>query len=96
MKGCLRNLMASYRDVEVFVDGVRYVPADNYALELSCTKSAGWRLYSRWMGKERLIGGEYDGNEMCIVVAGEVVLGKRPIPFVECGEIGGWNGQVNI
>lgn len=33
--------MSSYHDVTVYCNGFAYKPADNYALQLHCTKAGG-------------------------------------------------------
>jgi len=52
----------SYHDVVVFVDGVRYKPSKNYAIQLHCTKAGGWQLWHIWDGVEKKIGGEFDSE----------------------------------
>ncbi len=84
----------SYHDVSVFVDGAHYQPSKNYALTLECCKAAGWRLWRRWQGEEKLIGGEFDGSGMTIVIAGVVVLGPPP-PIDPLGPpTYGWDGEM--
>ena len=83
----------SYHDIEVFIDGVRYCPSRNYALSLVCSKATGWRLYYEWQGTQKLLGGEFDGHDMCIAAADQVILGKRPTEFTEW-QGGGWTGQI--
>lgn len=84
----------SYHDVVVYVGDVAYRIADNYALQLHCTRTAGWRLYEVWEGKEKLIGGEYEGAPFCIEVAGVVILGSKPVT-VSAPAPFGWTGEVS-
>jgi hypothetical protein len=85
---------SSYHDVVVYIDDVKYVPSQNFALELICCKSGGWRLWKIGGGKIELIGGEFDGTRMCITVSGKVILGKLPeIPRLP--DEFGWNGTVS-
>lgn len=84
----------SYHDVIVYVDGVPYKPSENYALQLHCTKTAGWQLYFIWGKVERLIGGEFDGKPFCIEVSGMIICGKKPKKVKPPEPIGGWSGVV--
>ncbi len=54
----------SYHDVRVTVDGVEYRIANDYTLELTCTRVGGWRLWRR----NEMIGGEYEGGNFAIHV----------------------------
>jgi len=85
----------SYHDVVVYVDGVKYVPADNYNLCLQCTKIGGWELWrtASEIRDWKLIGGEYDKGPFCIEVAGHVILGEKP-EFIKEPEPFGWSGFV--
>jgi len=85
----------SYHDVVVFVDGVRYKPSKNYAIQLHCTKAGGWQLWHIWDGVEKKIGGEFDSESFCIEI-GEThaICGKRPKNVTE-PEPFGWDGMVN-
>jgi len=83
----------SYHDVSVYVNGVKYEPSKNYALQLHCTKTAGWRLYYVWDGAEKLIGGEYDSESFCIMVADMVICGEKPEAIQEPKPFG-WDGVV--
>jgi hypothetical protein len=86
--------ISSYHDVVVYIDDVKYVPSQNFALELTCCKSGGWRLWKICGGKSKLIGGEFDGTRMCITVSDKVILGILPeIPIMPDGF--GWNGTVS-
>jgi hypothetical protein len=84
----------SYHDVIVYVGNVEYKPSSNYALHLTCTKAGGWNLYHIWDGKERCIGGEFEGEPFCIEVAGMVIVGKKPENIEQPKNIGGWSGFV--
>lgn len=85
----------SYHAVKVYIGNKLYRIKDNYAFQLHCTKCAGWQLYFVWMGKEKLLGGEYDGEPFCIEVGNKVICGKKPKVIEEPTPIGGWNGVVN-
>lgn len=86
----------SYHDVTVYVDGVAYKPSDNYGLELTCTKTAGWQLWktNRIGDRPELVGGEYHGTPFCIAVGKVAIVGELPTesftpkPF-------GWTGEVS-
>jgi len=78
----------SYHDVDVYVDDVRYKVSHNYNLELTCTRSGGWRLW-KVVGKfnvgkvsespvYQLIGGEYDDGPFCVAVRDKAIVGKVP------------------
>ena len=67
----------SYHDVIVVVDGTEYRIRTNYAYQLTCTHTAGWRLYFVWDGRERLVGGEYDSDEFLIRVGHMVVVNNK-------------------
>lgn len=84
----------SYHDVVVYCGNVRYKPSDNYALTLGCVKVSGWRLWYKWRDKEKLLGGEFDGEPFCIEIAGTVVLGKKPAEIIDPKPFG-WDGWVN-
>lgn len=84
----------SYHDVVVYCGNTRYRITDNYALQLHCTRAAGWQLWKIWEGREEKLGGEYDGEPFCIEVAGMVILGKKPEHF-EPPRPFGWDGVVN-
>lgn len=87
----------SYHDVIVYVNGEAHRIANNYAYELSCTKAGGWQLWHKWGGKEaKLLGGEYDGGDFRIEIAGTVICGKKT-DGVRDGlpaDVGGWTGAV--
>jgi hypothetical protein len=69
----------SYHEVVVIIDGVRHRISDNYAYQLTCTRTAGWELWWVWEGEERCLGGEYHNNaEFVIEVAGVVVCVGAP------------------
>lgn len=86
--------MPNYHDVTVYVDGVPYKPSRNYALQLVCAKASGWRLYSIWDGKERPLGGEFDGEPFCITVGDRVVCGEMPAQIKAPANVDGWDGTV--
>jgi hypothetical protein len=86
--------MASYHDVIVYVDGYAYRPSQNYALDLTCCKSAGWQLWRKWGGKEELIGEEFGVKDMCIAVDGLVILGQMPARIKTPDQFG-WTGGVS-
>ena len=85
----------SYHDVKVYVGNKMYKPSWNYALQLMCTKAGGWNLFYVWMGKEKILGGEYEGEPFCIEVSDMVIVGKKPEVIEEPEPIGGWTGEVN-
>lgn len=84
----------SYHDVTVYVGNVRYRITDNYALQVTCSRAAGWRLWKMWDGEETLIGGEFDGEPFCLEVAGMVICGRRP-SGAEPPKPFGWDGRVD-
>lgn len=86
----------SYHDVIVYVNGEAHHIAGNYVYELSCTKTGGWNLWHKWGSKERLIGGEYNGDDFRIEVAGVVICGKKPDNDKEepAARVDGWTGEV--
>lgn len=86
--------MHSYHDVVVYVGNTRYRVADNYALQLHCTRAAGWRLYKVWNDREELLGGEYDGEPFCVEVGAMIICGKKPEQITEPGPFG-WDGWVH-
>jgi hypothetical protein len=67
----------SYHAVVVIVDGQRFRIADDYELELTCVRVAGWRLWRNPIGAPSrepvLIGGEFDSKEFRIEVAGNII-----------------------
>lgn len=96
----------SYHDIVVTVNGKDYRIADNYAYHLTCTKCGGWNLWYQWMGEERLIGGEFNGDKEFIIRVGEIVVCLAKV-YDEDGEevetvdrkceeeIGeGWDGRI--
>lgn len=87
--------MPSYHDVKVYIDGVEYIPFYNYALELTCTKVAGWQLMYRWHDEYRLLGGEYHEKPFCIMVGSRVICGKKP-KEIKQPEPFGWDGMVYV
>lgn len=86
--------MPSYHDVVVYVGATAYRIADNYALQLHCTRTAGWCLYKVWDDGETLLGGEFEGEPFCIEVAGVVILGSKP-PNPTPPPPFGWDGVVD-
>lgn len=69
----------SYHAVTVTVDGKTYRIADHYALELTCNRVGGWRLWRRVQGQQsELIGGEYDANAEFVVRVGETEVCRGP------------------
>ena len=95
-------LDTSYHDVVVIVNGTNYEMGNaNYALQLHCTRCAGWRLYHVWGGKDTLLGGEFDGDFFSIVVKGQVLVHTEPSEPDEMSDrakgavkppTAGWNG----
>ena len=85
--------MSSYHDVKVYIGNVVYIISDNYALHLSCSKAAGWRLWQIWNNKEQLLGGEFDGEPFCIEVSNIVICGVKP-EVIEQPRPFGWDGKV--
>jgi len=88
--------MLSYHDVTVYVGNIAYKPSRNYALELRCTKVAGWELYHH-VGtgkKSTLLGEEFGEEPFCIEVAGAAICGKRPKNPTPDALFGGWDGLV--
>lgn len=83
----------SYHDVIVYVNGVIYKPSENYAYFLTCTKSGGWEFWYKWEGKEKLVGGEYDGGDFAIEVDGKMIVGKKP-KEIRTPQQDGWSGLV--
>lgn len=77
----------------VYVGNIEYAITDNYALQLHCTRAGGWILYKFWEGKWEVLGEEYGEDEMCIAVAGRVILGKIPKNPVKPPRFG-WGGKV--
>lgn len=65
---------SSYHEVAVFVDGKRYGIWANYAYDLRCTRAGGWELWWVWNGRERRIGGEFDGKPFRIEICGVTVF----------------------
>ena len=84
--------MGSYHDVEVYVDGVRYRPGGDYALELTCTKAGGWQLWWDWLDRKEMIGGEFEGGGFCVAVKGHAICGRIPERPVDAQV--GWSGEV--
>lgn len=66
----------SYHDVIVHVDGQAHKIRDNYAYELTCTRTSGWRLWWTWGGEPKLLGGEFDSGQFRIEVKGVTVCGS--------------------
>lgn len=57
----------SYHDVVVTIDGTRHKIDDDYRYQLTCTKTGGWELWSKWQSdygdRETLVGGEFYGHK---------------------------------
>jgi hypothetical protein len=66
----------SYHDVKVIVDSKEYNMSTDYGIELSCCKTAGWRLWkTAWnIADWKIIGGEFDGNDFKIIINNVVIL----------------------
>lgn len=88
--------MPSYHDVVVIVDGKSHTISDNYAYELTCTRTSGWSLWWRWgMGASQQIGGEFHGGKFTIEVAGVVICGEKQDVIDNAQSTGGWDGAID-
>lgn len=66
----------SYHDTIVIVNGKKYdLFNSSYGYRLMCSRASGWELWHIWGDEEKLIGGEYNGDDFRIEVAGRIVCG---------------------
>lgn len=87
----------SYHDVVVYVDGIKYVLKDDYGIELTCNRVAGWALWRKTGDTLDLrnwikIGSEHDCNDFCVAVGRVAICGV--IPKASTVRQVGWDGVV--
>jgi len=72
----------SYHDLFITAPDIERTSIFNlgYNLEVSCTRTGGWRLWAKPFDKmSTLLGGEYDGPDRWLIldVAGHVIVNSR-------------------
>lgn len=72
----LTGITPSYHDVDVYLDGIKHNMFEaSYGLFLCCTRAAGWQVWHRWGGEEKLLAGEYEPKcHLRVVIKGSCVV----------------------